>query len=1020
MLPQWRAERGISACCPGPEADSTRACTGCSSSGDRMFVSVTATGLDALLASLSPDGRDFERLVQWFLRSDPEWAVEYRTVWLWDEWPGRWGPDKGVDLVAETFDDKLVAIQAKNYGPAHSITKRDLDTFLSESNRAVISSRLLIATTDGLASSAKEVMAGQEKPVSTCLLSRIQVSPAAWPPTMAALEPSRPPRLEPRKHQNEALAAIDKWALTGASRGQVIMACGTGKSLVGVQAADRLDARRVLILAPTLDLLRQLSRDWARNAHIDRRLFHISSDSDRLEDDITRGDELATVRSTDPNVIAERLRTAPNLAVFCTYNSSKALADAMGAVPDVEFDLAVVDEAHRCAGAATSTYKTILKPDAIRARRRLFFTATPVVFSTHAKSRASNRNVQVASMDDHDLFGPVLHRLSFAEAISRGLLCRYQVAVIPIQDDEVHRLIEERRLVTADGDRALLAGSLATQIACARAMRRYGCRRVVAFQPTITQSRRFADHFPVAAALLPDHERPDGELWCHHVDGGSMPFPKRARLVEHFRSSHDPEQYRLLSNVRLLAEGVDVPGIDAIAFVDTRRGHAQIVQAVGRAVRTAPGKKVGTIVLPIVLRKDEHPDAALARTEHRMVVDVLGALRSHDPEITKSLDTLRFGLGPDSDPGSASGRFVVDAPVDVGEEFADAVEVALANALSVVPASKRSRPTRARQPVERERQPPTPEEMFFIGLGELRKTAMWRLLPRVPPTTAANYPLGPWWDEAKRRWAAGDLDVEDKRLIAESVSWLAADVAGAQRAEMIALTEHSVPEQVVAQLQPDGILTTKQTKGLIEPSGDPEAFLDELQVIHDAVTHPGMWPYKRVRYVMIALHRLTAAIARANRTPEPPYWHWTTQRQIAIDGFVYALKLANAGTSPFDAPRLPPHYDLCPDAHALGVAAAKPLRPLVHHLRAFRFNGDEEAVADRLRQEADMPPDDRFDALAWNIYMLVRASGGDWGLAESLALDGHLAQRRSVRTDRLRSALARIARDDAIYDTATS
>jgi predicted helicase len=373
----------------------------------------------------------------------------------------------------------------------------------------------------------------------------------------------------------------------------------------------------------------------------------------------------------------------------------------------------------------------ILVTDAIRARRRLFFTATPVVFSTHAKSRAVNRNVRVASMDDRELFGAVVHHLSFARAISLGLLTRYQVAVIPIHDDEVHRLIEERRFVTADGDRTLLAGSLATQIACARAMRRYGCRRVVAFQPTIAQSRRFADHFPVAAGLLAEDDRPDGELWCHHVDGGSMPFSKRARLIEQFKATDDPAQYRLLSNVRLLAEGVDVPGIDAIAFVDTRRGHAQIVQAVGRAVRAAPGKEFGTIVLPIVLRQGEDPDAALARSEHRMIVDVLGALRSHDPEIVKSLDALRFGLGPDDDPELPSGRFVIDAPVDVGEDFANAVEVALAHALSVVPTIRRSRTARPR-PTHHEREPPTADEAFLIGVDELRRTGRWRLMPHVP------------------------------------------------------------------------------------------------------------------------------------------------------------------------------------------------------------------------------------------------------------------------------------------------
>lgn len=974
-----------------------------------------AGSFDELISALGTDGRDFERLAKWFLESDPEWVAQFREVWHWNDWPGRWGPDKGIDLIAQTHDDRTVAIQAKNYAQAHSITKRDVDTFLSESNRAVIADRLLIATTDRVAASAREVMASQEKPVSTCLLSGLKASPVVWPASMSVLLPATPERSSPRPHQKRALAAIEAWAATDVPRGQILMACGTGKSLAGVWAADRLDARRVLVMAPTLELLRQLSRDWAQHAAIKRRLFHISSDADRQEDDVTRGDELGSVRSTDPAVVAERLRTADDLVVLCTYNSSRVLAKAMAEVQDVEFDLAVIDEAHRCAGAATSTYKIVLRADAIRARRRLFFTATPTVFSAHEKSRARLHNVRVASMDDHDLFGPVVHRLSFSEAIEQGLLCRYQVAVIPIADDEVLRLIDERRFVTADGDRSLLAGSLATQIACARAMRRYGCRRVVAFQPTIPQSRRFADHFPVAASLLPDDEQPAGALWSRHVDGSAMQFSKRARLIDEFKRSTPADDYRLLSNVRLLAEGVDVPGIDAIAFVDTRRGHAQIVQAVGRAVRTAPGKEVGTIVLPIVLRQGESVDAALARTEHRMVVDVLGALRSHDSEVVKSLDTLRFGLGPDADPGTSSGRFVVDAPVEVGEEFAEAVQLALANALSVtVPRPKRSRakPTDVVLLPRRERSEPTAEEKFWIGLDELRKMSLWALSPQIPDRTGNGFPIGIWWEEAKRRWAARELDTETKRVIANSVSWLAGDITDtAQAKEMMSITDYSVPEQVAVQLGPGGVLEDDPRAAVLENGGDTAGIVEELTIVHDAVTHAAMSPGMRVRYLLVALGALAPALHEADKAPDPPSWLWTTQRKVALAGFVFAVQIARLG--PLDKPpKRPLHEEDCHKAHMIGLDAAVGLFGLIRRMKAYQFSTDRRAVAERRLFEHDLEADQRLDAIGWDIFMLVLASGGSLAVAVSLATEGTLRQRRAVRADRLRSALARIDRED--------
>lgn len=229
-------------------------------------------------------------------------------------------------------------------------------------------------------------------------------------------------------------------------------------------------------------------------------------------------------------------------------------------------------------------------------------------------------------MDDRKRFGPVIHHLSFADATARELLCPYQVAVIPVSDDEVHQLIAKHRIVTADGDERLDAASLATQIACARAMRRFGCKRMVAFQPKIPLSKRFSAQFPTAANLLSGEDRLTKPLWVEHIDGREMRPAKKAQLLNRF-GADEPDEHRLLSNVKLLLEGFDLPEIDAVAFIDTHRGQASIIQAVGRAVRRAEDKTVGTIVLPVVLRAGESVEAAIRRSEHRGIVDVLGALR---------------------------------------------------------------------------------------------------------------------------------------------------------------------------------------------------------------------------------------------------------------------------------------------------------------------------------------------------------------------------------------------------------
>lgn len=974
-----------------------------------MHSSSSSGKLRSLLAGFRRDGREFEHLTKWFLDSDPEFRALFRRVWLWDEWPERWGRDRGIDLIAETHDGEVVAIQAKNYSEAHSVTKHDLDTFLSESNRAPVALRLLVASTDQVALSARQTMAAQDKPVSTCLMGRLLASQVLWPTSMAALGASETPSLIPRPHQLEAVDAIERWAETGAARGQVIMACGTGKTLVSIWAADRLQANRVLVLVPTLPLLRQTATRWCQASQRSRRLLRICSARARTDDDMAAGDELSFGGTTAPQRIVGALASPGPLLILCTYDSSPLLASAMAALPDAEIDLAIADEAHRCSGLESSSHKTILREDAIRTRRRLFFTATPTVYGARDRGSLRRHGVAVASMDDPAKFGRVVHRLSFADAIQRDLLCRYQVAVIPVDDDEVHGLIERRRLVTADGDQVLEALGLATQIACARAMRRFGCRRAVAFHPTIKDSQRFSSHFPIAVALMREEDRPPAPVWSEHIDGGGMPYPTRMSRLERFQAP-EPQECRLLSNVKVLAEGVDVPDIDAVAFVDTHRGHAAIIQAVGRAVRKAEGKTVGTVVLPVVLRRDESLQAALARSEHRHIVDVLGALRSHDPEIARSLDDLRFNAGDRPRAGSqANGSFVIDAPLNVGSEFAEAVDVALADALGLrCPA-----PARRRTPADIIIEPaaePSPDEAFLIGLEELQSRARRDLLARVPESATA-FPMRAWWQEALRRWQDRGLDRYDRQAIADSLSWMSSDLDGAEavRREIAALSKADVPEQLAAQIRPGGQLAAGPLQWLVDGPEQIDDLVDRLRDIHGCVTHAAMSPTMQARRLQDVLTFAAYAARRTDQGNPIPVWYFLSRRQASVLGFAQALILIGDPAAQFSATIHPEVRD----AHAMGAEAAASVGQLVREMSLYRFRRDAEEVAERLEDEGELHPDRRLDALGWDIYLLVRARSDSPQAALSQAMDGPLRARLRVRTDLLRRARLHRVREEA-------
>jgi superfamily II DNA or RNA helicase len=740
---------------------------------------------DALLAQLDTGGRDFERLAGWFLLNDPEYAAIFEQVWAWKDWPGCWGPDKGIDLIGSTRDGRIVAIQAKNYAERHSITKHDIDTFLSESARAEIDERLLFATTDRVAPTAVEVMDGQEKKVSRCLRTRLADARLQWPTSPAELlSGGREPQKVPRAHQEEAIGRIRE-ELRARDRAQIVMACGTGKTLVAIRSADELESELTLVLVPTLALLRQASQDWAADAAHASHVLKVCSDTTTSEDDqpaIIDVADLGPGVTTDPIAIRGFLNGTGRRIVFSTYKSSPQIAKAMAEDCDAVFDLAVCDEAHWCAGLAGRSNKTILDNSRIRARKRLFFTATPTIYPAHEIVRVAEKNMRVVSMSDEHQFGRVAHRLSFAEAIDNDLLCPYQVVVMPVTDREVQSLIEKHSPVTTDGgDTRIDAYSLATQIACLRAMRDYTCRRMVAFHPRIDRSQAFSKQFMQAVELLADHERPDGPVWAAHVDGDRMPRSKRNQLLASFSQRDDV--YRLLSNVKVLSEGVDIPGIDAITLIDTKRGPAQVIQIVGRAVRKMPGKTVGTIVLPVLIGEGEDPNTALARSEHAPMMELLRALRAADPDLERSVDDLRVEVDPNTGEPPARRRFILNIPVEVGSEFADAVNVMLLDALAPG-LRERGRDqdsdtsSTATQGYAIAFEPPDESvDPLLDGLGPLSHAVgpdgLLGHVPRQSSWYGSAYELETWWRKVLRKWKS--LDDDTKLEIANSVTWLSVE-----------------------------------------------------------------------------------------------------------------------------------------------------------------------------------------------------------------------------------------------------
>ena len=618
-------------------------------------------------------GVQFEKLCKWILENHPLYKSKLKQVWLWDNWLGRWGRDCGIDLVAEDVDGKTWAIQAKCYASSRSVTKKDIDSFLTESTNSKIDHRLLIATTDGLGSNAIKVMQRSNEiiPVARLMLSDLLEAPVEWPKSLEDISTATIKNaFLPKPYQQ---IAINKVVDNLGDRGQLIMACGTGKTLTGLWIAEELGATTTLVLLPSLLLLSKTLAEWLTHSKEPFKYLPVCSD-----DTVTKSDDainlstsdLSFPSTTDADEIAEFIKGSGRKVIFSTYQSSSKVAEAFQAKDIDALDLIIADEAHRCAGKVDTAYSTVLDNDQIPAAKRLFMTATPRIFQSSFKKKASDSGVDVVSMDDETVFGPVLHKLSFGEAIEQDLLTDYQVVVVGIDNPSYSSMITERTLVKTDTDIQSDAQSFASHIGLAKAIKNYDLTRVISFHSRVNSARDFANKLPEVIDWMPGENKPDGELLTNHVSG-DMPTNERNKNLQALGNITDNQRY-VLSNARCLSEGVDVPALDGVAFIDPRNSEIDIVQAVGRAIRLSKGKSIGSIVIPVFIEDHEDPDEVLNSSPFKKVWAVVNALRSHDEGLGEQLDQMRQAMGKRGTVGT-SDKIIFDLPTTITHKFESAL-----------------------------------------------------------------------------------------------------------------------------------------------------------------------------------------------------------------------------------------------------------------------------------------------------------------------------------------------------------
>lgn len=655
-------------------------------------------------------GTQFERLMRSWLLSDPRYS-NLTEVWMWEDFPSKkdfGGKDTGIDLVARTDTGEYWAIQCKCYKEDAIIDKPAVDSFLATSSRTFLdvdslqttsfARRVWISTTNHWGTNAEEAIQNQNPPLNRVGLVDLQTSPVDWKLLLDGLEgkDAMLPGKQPREHQLRAMSAAHTYFETH-DRGKLIMACGTGKTYTALKIAEDMlpDKGLVLFLVPSISLLGQTLNAWCADATKPIKGICICSDakasrkisrSIKADEDDTQDStvDLAVPATTNPNNIARQLKQYRShdglTVVFSTYQSIEAIKAAQDETLKETgssygtFDLIVCDEAHRTTGVKLSdrdesNFTKIHDASYIKGNKRLYMTATPRLYGSSAKIKASEKDAILCSMDDEKLYGQEFFRVNFSYAVEHGLLTDYKVLVLTVNEDDLPGDIlkdikDPNNTELNFDDTSKLIGVINGLSKIIRGDNRVTwdndpcvMHRAIAFCSSIGNAASPGTSVNTSQVLsricekyrdtLDIEEREHVvEVSARHIDGSMNSQTRNEQLAWLAEENIGENECRVLTNVRCLSEGIDVPALDAVLFLSSRNSQVDVVQSVGRVMRNfrkgqPDEKKYGYIIIPIVVPSDVKPEDALDNNVYFSTVwNILNALRSHDDHFNAEVQKI--------------------------------------------------------------------------------------------------------------------------------------------------------------------------------------------------------------------------------------------------------------------------------------------------------------------------------------------------------------------------------------------
>ncbi|OPG47447.1 DEAD/DEAH box helicase [Helicobacter pylori] len=645
------------------------------------------------IPNLRHKGSLFEKISKQFLLEHDS-ANEYESIDLWYDWELRGKErDRGIDIVITTSNKEHIAVQCKFH--QNSISLNDISPFLTQLLSGVGEVRFkkgIIISTSNLTSEALKAIeqirsTGMGIDIDEITEEDFIYSRIDWEkfdPTKTEDEIPLCDKKRPHPHQTEAINATKEYFSNPKNaRGKLIMACGTGKTYTSLKIMEALEPKITLFLAPSIALLSQTFREYAQEKSEPFYASIVCSDdkvgkSKNEDNDDINFSELpikASTRLEDILSVYEKAQKEnKRFIIFSTYQSALRIKEAQEAGLN-EIDLIICDEAHRTVGAMYSSNErddknafTLCHSDEnIKAKKRLYMTATPKVYSESSKAKAKESDNVIYSMDDADTFGEEIYTLNFERAIALDLLTDYKVIILAVRSENlsgvtnsVNKKISQLEAKGTKLDKKLINNEFVCKIVgthkglakqdvialddenkedndLKNKADTFVSQRAISFCKSIQTSKNIKDSFETIMECYDEELKKKSfknlQISIDHVDG-TMNCKERLEKLENL-NQFKPNTCKVLSNARCLSEGVDVPALDSVIFFDGKSAMVDIIQAVGRVMRKAKHKKRGYIILPIALEESEieNLDEAVNNTNFKNIWKVIKALRSHDPSL---------------------------------------------------------------------------------------------------------------------------------------------------------------------------------------------------------------------------------------------------------------------------------------------------------------------------------------------------------------------------------------------------